>query len=303
MRALEKNSNNRKTARQKKFDAKIDALGLSSVQSDRLRSLLEDPIVYIPNDLFSRPSLMRPILETAVEIHTGKALSSENEQALFLQMNYSRHRLCQFRRKLLRLSKFPRADVLELLGWNDRQLSARSDIVTANMGLVLAMAKRVEYPSVEFTDLISEGSMALLRATEKYDCSRGFKFSTYACRAIFKSFSRAAKQNYRRRNMFPAQWDPVLEKDDSVESRRLEVHQDWVDEVRVIIRDNLADLSGIEQSIVAMRFSLEDRQNKPMTLKEVGKKLGLTKERIRQIQNNALGKLRLVAEERIVSLS
>ena len=60
---------------------------------------------------------------------------------------------------------------------------------------------------------------------------------------------------------------------------------------------NLADLSGIEQSVVEMRFSLDQSHQSPLTLKQVGAKLGLTKERIRQIQNKALAKLRVTAEE------
>ena len=72
-----------------------------------------------------------------------------------------------------------------------------------------------------------------------------------------------------------------------------------MDEVHTLLRDNLADLSQIEQSVVDLRFSLLHGQHKPLTLKQVGSKLGLTKERIRQIQNKALAKLRIAAEERL----
>ena len=68
------------------------------------------------------------------------------------------------------------------------------------------------------------------------------------------------------------------------------------------MNNNLADLSEIEMSVLQMRFSLEDEQVTPLTLKQAGTKLNLTKERIRQIQNNALKKLRDVAEERLVPI-
>ena len=71
--------------------------------------------------------------------------------------------------------------------------------------------------------------------------------------------------------------------------------------MRTIINQNLAKLTDIEQSVVSLRFSFDSRQQEPLTLKQVGEKLGLTKERIRQIQNKAIDKLRVVAQERMVS--
>jgi RNA polymerase primary sigma factor len=265
-----------------------------------LRDILHEPIGYVPNDNFRRPSVMNTLMEKRVEVITGQSLNKDEEQVLFLQMNYARYKLCQVRRKLLRQSPWQRQTILELLDWHHKQLSTRSQIVTANIGLVLAMAKKVDFPGVEFTDLVSEGSMALLRANDKFDCQRGFKFSTYACRAIFKGFSRTAKQNYRYRTRFPTQWDTVLEKDDHLEQMRQEDRESGVEEVRAIFDDNLAELSEVEQSVIEMRFSLRTNQRRPLTLKQVGDKLGLTKERIRQIQNKALAKIREVAEERIV---
>ena len=106
--------------------------------------------------------------------------------------------------------------------------------------------------------------------------------------------------SYRYRTRFSAQLDYAFEKDDYLETLRQERHEEWVDEVRDIISNNLADLSNVEESVVKMRFSLGERSGSTLTLKEVGVRLGLTKERIRQIQNKALAKLRVVAQERMV---
>ena len=64
---------------------------------------------------------------------------------------------------------------------------------------------------MEFADMLGEGNMALLRAVDKFDVSRGFKFSTYACRAILKAFGRGRKQTkYRQHN--PVHFDPEMER-------------------------------------------------------------------------------------------
>lgn len=284
-----------------KFIRKINYLKLSSFQRQQLHELMEKPIFHVANELFESTAAMQKILEIEIQTDAGATMSTEQTRISFLQLNYIRCQMARVRRKLLRARHCRREDAMELLRWNERNLQVRERIISANMRLVLAMAKRSNYPNIEVTDLISEGSMALLRASEKFDVSRGLKFSTYACQAIFKGFSRAAKQTYRHHNMFPAQWDPALEKDDSLDQQRLETHSDLVDEVRAIVNHNLADLTDTELSIVRMRFSLEDTSQTPLTLKQVGDKLGLTKERIRQIQNKALAKLRLAAEERMLN--
>lgn len=279
----------------------LDKLKLKKPEKTVLEKILREPIAYIPDPRFRRSSIMIPYMDKMVEVVPGQALKQQEEETLFLQMNYHRHKLCQLRRKFLRDKEFRSKLAGDLQNRYQKQQDVRSRIVTANMGLVLAMAKRMDHINVEFTDLISEGSMALLRATEKFDCGRGIKFSTYACRAILKSFSRIAKQTYRYRNFFPAQLDTTFEKDDSLERIREEKATDYADEVNAIMNQNLAELSHIEQLVVEMRFSLgEQKDHKPLTLKEVGDKLGLTKERIRQIQNKALAKLKDVAEERMV---
>ncbi len=295
---MNKSDNNAVSNRLKE---KIEKLNINPGEKETLYDLMSSPISYIPEDRFNKKTQMEPIMEKKVEVIPNISLDAGEEEIIFLQMNYCRHKLCQVRRRLLRKKDWRVADVEPLLYWNKLQLDYRSKIVSCNMGLVLSMVQKVSYPGVEFADLISEGSMALLRAVEKFDCSRGFKFSTYACRAILKGFSRAAKQNYRYRNLFPTQLETSMEKDNKLERERQGVQENLIDEVQAIMNNNMADLSEIEKSVVEMRFSLREEQAVPMTLKQVGARLGLTKERIRQIQNKALTKLRTVAEERMLT--
>jgi RNA polymerase primary sigma factor len=293
MKAKEKNLSSRAVR-------KLDGLELTVAQRSLVEKLLVAPMSYMPDVRFRRPSMINPVMAEEVVSVPGQSLTAAEEQNLFLQMNCTKYRLARMRDRLLRQAKWTMDDLLELIRLNKRQLEYRSQIVSANMGLVLAMAKHVSYSGVEFGDLISEGSMALLRASEKFDCSRGWKFSTYACRAIFKGFSRAAKQSYRYRSRFTAQWDPALETDPlGSQGRHDDIEAERASEIQSILKENMAELSGMELSVVKMRFSLGDADS-PLTLKEVGRKLGLTKERIRQIQNKALAKLRLVAKERMV---
>ena len=285
-----------------KFIRKINYLKLSSFQRQQLHELMEKPIFHVANELFESTAAMQKILEIEIQTDAGATMSTEQTRISFLQLNYIRCQMARVRRKLLRARHCRREDAMELLRWNERNLQVRERIISANMRLVLAMAKRSNYPNIEVTDLISEGSMALLRAMDKFDIARGYSFSTYACRAILRSFLRVAKKTYRYHGLFPSQFDPALEKDDHLTLEREKVHQETVHDVRHIVDENLAHLSTIEQSVVDLRFCLTNQSDGPLTLQEVGLRLGLSKERIRQIQSKALLKIRSVVQDTFVQV-
>jgi len=148
--------------------------------------------------------------------------------------------------------------------------------------------------------VVSEGNMALLRAVEKFSIDRGFKFSTYACRAILKAFSRTAMKANKYRMRFPVEFEPDLEKSDWADKRRDQVQDDCIDELKAIVERNLADLSQVEQTVIRRRFNWQQAEESPLTLEEVGQIIGVTKERVRQIQNKALAKIRNVMEDGVL---
>jgi len=216
-------------------------------------------------------------------------LSSADEIHLFLQYNYARYRLSLLVEAQTRRQATARAR--QMILWHSRARTARSNLVRANMALVLSMAKRTRIPNVEFSELVSEGNMALLRSVEKFNVSRGFKFSTYACRAILKSFNRLATKTGRYRQHFPTEFDPELERSDYDVHKHQMQWDDSLDALREILSSNRAHLTEVEKTIVVERFAISTR-GKGRTLAEVGRLVGLTNERVRQIQNLALDKIR-----------
>jgi RNA polymerase sigma factor (sigma-70 family) len=227
-------------------------------------------------------------------------LTGAEERVLFLQFNYARFRISEIQ-KSVKASADRRAtdeQAVELLRWYRLSRRMREQIAETNLALVLAMAKRTRMSEVDFADLVSEGNMALLRAVDKFDCERGFKFSTYACRAILKAFSRQGMKLSKYRQRFPTDFDPKLERSNYLDTKRAEFVDDAAAEVKRIVLENQADLSDIERTVIEHRFRLDtpDDDTKVMTLEQVGQIIGVTKERVRQIQNKALEKIRLELE-------
>ena len=230
-------------------------------------------------------------------------LTAAEEKVLFHQFNYARYRVRELQRAIWsNPGKTPTPEQAdEILWWHRLAERIREQIAETNLALVLAMAKRTRMSEVDFADLVSEGNMALLRAVDKFDAGRGYKFSTYACRAILKAFSRQGMKLSKYRQRFPTDFDPKLEKSNFLETKRASFEKDAADEVRQIVMDNRADLSDVERTVIEHRFGLEtDGTEKPMTLEQVGQIIGVTKERVRQIQNKAMEKIRAELESKFL---
>jgi len=226
-------------------------------------------------------------------------MSTQEEKLMFLRFNYCKMRLGRLQRSIKRegLTKERGEQFME---WHRRFEHYREYLVRTNLALVLAMAKRTRLGDVDFSEIVSEGNMALMRAVDKFNVDKGFKFSTYACRAILKAFSRTAQQHTRSRGRLPVEFEPEMEKSDWADKRRDIVEDECIDELKTIVNRNLADLSNVEQTVLRRRFNWEQKSESPLTLEEVGKIIGVTKERVRQIQNKALLKIKQVMEEGVL---
>ncbi len=298
---------------------------LSARDRAELRLLLEKEMDLIDNPLFPEPHAEKSIYDDAPDVKKPDAswyhpvmddlgsktrtpksseqviLTGAEEKILFLQFNYARWKVRELQREVAAsASKVPTDEQgREMLKWYRYSKRMREQIAETNLALVLAMAKRTRMSEVDFADLVSEGNMALLRAVDKFDCERGFKFSTYACRAILKAFSRQGMKLSKYRQRFPTDFDPKLEKSNHLDTKRQEFVHDAASEVKRIVMDNQCELSAIERTVIEHRFRLTTPEDtsKPMTLEQVGQIIGVTKERVRQIQNKALEKIRTELEE------
>lgn len=280
----------------------------------RAERILELPLDYIPNDAFRRATAEKSILRSLpvseaplrkarapsglppylASLYEVPLLTREQEYHLFRQFNYLKYKAVKLRETLdPARAKSSVMDEIEKL--YERAVQTKNQIVQANLRLVVSIAKRHVNASEDFFQLVSDGNMSLIRAVEKFDYARGNKFSTYASWAIMKNYARSIPEEFRHRDRFRTSQDEAFSatEDDRSDQYEQENAQNLRKEQIVKI---LSRLDEREQKIIISRFGL-DLGHEPLTLKEVGQEMGVTKERVRQIEARALNKLRLAARE------
>jgi len=284
----------------------------------RAEQIFQLPLEYIPNEQFARiaadpaweaevlgpaprsdeppkkpklPPGLPPYLASLYEV---PLLTPQQEVHLFRKMNYLKYKASLLRQQLD--PKSPSTVLMDQIESLYAEIVAtKNEIIRANLRLVVSIAKRHVGPNMNFFELVSDGNMSLIRAVEKFDFARGYKFSTYASWAIMKNFARSIPESSRLRERYKTAPQEMFAdtEDERPNPQEMELVQD---QRKVQVERMLGYLDPREQQIILRRFGLLQGQE-PLTLKQVGKQLGVTKERIRQLEARALDKLRKVAEE------
>ena len=280
----------------------------------RAKRILELPLDYMHHPSFEEPGIEAEIMgpmpesETPTRKTRGPSglppylaslyevplLTREQEYHLFRKFNFLKYKATKLREKLdPARARTSEMDQIESL--YDEAVKVKNQIVQANLRLVVSIAKRHVSGTEDFFSLVSDGNMSLIRAAEKFDYSRGNKFSTYASWAIMKNFARTIPDEFKHRDRFRTSQDEMFSA--KADQRSDELGQENAQNLREMqVERILSRLDEREQKIIISRFGL-NHSNEPLTLKEVGHELGVTKERVRQIEARALNKLRQAAQE------
>jgi RNA polymerase sigma factor (sigma-70 family) len=221
-------------------------------------------------------------------------LNREQEAHLFRKMNFLKFKAFELREGLdpahARIQDLKTIEELQEQAQKIKEL-----LISCNMRLVMSIAKRHSGQTDNFFELVSDGNMSLLRAVEKFDASRGNKFSTYASWAIMKNYARSIPEEKHRRERYVTGHEELFE---TAPDNRTDEQECLASAEQAASRVNrlLEYLDPREQQIIRMRAGLEGGSN-PKTLEEIGVELGITKERVRQLNVRIMNKLRSIARE------
>jgi RNA polymerase sigma factor (sigma-70 family) len=157
--------------------------------------------------------------------------------------------------------------------------------VRANLRLVVSVARKHLRPGLSLMELISDGNLTLIRAVESFDVHKGNRFSTYVTFALMKGFARSVPEMLSRGHEAIGSDAALASVADRGDLRRADQLTDR-DEVRQL----MSRLERRERDVIAAHFGLSEAG--PATYAQVGSRMGLSKQRVRQIEQTALAKMR-----------
>jgi RNA polymerase primary sigma factor len=319
-------------------------------------SLTQDEIALALDELDLEPAQMDDFYHALEELHIEVVTVREEESELVLDeepREVSTDALQLFLKDIGKVDLLTAAQEVELAKRIERgDHGAKQEMVEANLRLVVSIAKKYRNQGLPFLDLIQEGTIGLVRAAEKFDYRKGFKFSTYATWWIRQAVARALAdkartirmpvhvveklnkivrserklraelgrepnaaeighdldltadevEHIRRSAQTPVSLEkPVGDEDESEfghfitdENLPLPDEEAEITMRKETLRKILGTLSSRERQVLELRYGLDGQH--PRTLDEVGRTFNVTRERIRQIENQSLKKLRALAD-------
>lgn len=326
------------------------------VTQDEVLEAFVEPELYIDlldefyNSLYNLGSDIFESVSQDKEEDTVSDSAKELEMLSSLKTSGSADPVRMYLKEIGRIPLLNREDEIRLAQRAEAgDAKAKEKLTSSNLRLVVSIAKKYIGRGMTFLDLIQEGNKGLIRAVEKYDWTKGFKFSTYATWWIRQAITRAIADQARTiripvhmvetinklmrtsrklmqdlgREPTPEEIGELMDLEPEKVREILKISQnttslespvgdgeddsvlgDFIADDKQTtpydatsqhmltenIREVLSALSDREARVLEMRFGLEG--GKPMTLEEVGRKFGVTRERIRQIEAKALRKLR-----------
>ncbi len=265
-----------------------------------LRNWMQPPPYIMNRELSRRGTEDRLFVDWPGPAAGVGRIQPDEESLLFKQLHCSGYRMSKTYQAATKAGRVTPTMKREYALWVQRYNQIRSRLTEGNLGLVYDLIGRSRFDNLERSEMTSEGMMALLRAVDTFDPWRGYRFSTYACNAILRAFSRAALASTKGRSKIAGPYDPEFEKSDHHEVRTLEQRALYSERLRFILDDGKALLTDVEKSVLARRFP--DNDTKRETLERIGVQMQVSKERVRQIQLSAFAKLRrAIATDAVLS--
>ncbi len=292
-----------------------------AINEVQVRRLLDQPIEYIHNESFENPAndaeflgpmpaeekfqdaartmvAPRDVPAEMAHLYRWPLLTKDQEQHMFRQMNYLKYKLNRVR-QATEPSSVRVADLRQVEDLQARVRKVRDQLISCNTRLVASIAKKHAVTFDNLPELMSDGTISLMRAVEKFDYGRGNKFSTYATWAIMKNFARSIPDEKHHRERYVTGHEDMFESRADIRTDEQEIVAQ-ADLARTRIGGLLESLDPRTREVIRMRNGLDG--NAEMTLEQIGQHFGITKERVRQINVRGMKQLRERAQVTRVEL-